>query len=355
MSIFTRTFLVLLRLAIGWHLLVEGFDKVHSHYIGATETSKPWSSETYLRNASGPLAPYFRQIPGDLDAELISRMSQKREPPVNGAVAVWDTHMPAAVLADWDAYFSHFMHHFQLSDAQIAKARTIFDEQRRLTAAWFSTEKKAVKKAFPTGVADVPMTVDERLKEYQDKLAIIRDAEDRLLPAFGKDVMKQKLPGLKIELTRIRNELIQDVDDQTKRMKTELAKVLTPEQRKRPALDDPPRPKPWMQTTADYCTMFGLLIAGSCLLLGLFTRTACWAGVALLILFYSASPALPWLPENPRSEGHYIFVNKNVIEALALMALGTLPSGRWFGLDGLIHTFIGARRRVESEKQLANA
>src|SRR5262249_21213987 len=52
----TRYFLVLLRLAIGWHFLIEGLDKLNS----AT-----WSSEAYLREASGPLAPVFRELAGD--------------------------------------------------------------------------------------------------------------------------------------------------------------------------------------------------------------------------------------------------------------------------------------------------
>ena len=41
-------FLVLLRLAIGWHFLVEGYEKVVSVATGPTEsvagTSRPWTS-----------------------------------------------------------------------------------------------------------------------------------------------------------------------------------------------------------------------------------------------------------------------------------------------------------------------
>jgi hypothetical protein len=58
-----------------------------------------------------------------------------------------------------------------------------------------------------------------------------------------------------------------------------------------------------------------------------------------------ASPALPWVPENLRAEGHYLWVNKNIIEMLALLALMTLPTGRWLGLDGLIYVLMPWRWR----------
>src|SRR5262249_51425610 len=88
---------------------------------------------------------------------------------------------------------------------------------------------------------------------------------------------------------------------------------------------------------ADAITRYGLAAVGVCLLLGLFTRTACMGGLCFLILFYMAMPALPWLPENPRAEGHYLFINKNIIMMLALLALATTRSGRWAGIDGLLY------------------
>ena len=53
----TMFFLILLRLAIGWHFFFEGYHKIHSDEIGPTETSKPFSSEMYFREATGPLGP----------------------------------------------------------------------------------------------------------------------------------------------------------------------------------------------------------------------------------------------------------------------------------------------------------
>ena len=68
-------------------------------------------------------------------------------------------------------------------------------------------------------------------------------------------------------------------------------------------------------------------------MLGLFTRTNCLLGAAFLLLTYLAVPPFPWLPTPPNTEGFYFFVNKNLIEMVALLALATTPSGRWFGVD----------------------
>jgi uncharacterized membrane protein YphA (DoxX/SURF4 family) len=98
----------------------------------------------------------------------------------------------------------------------------------------------------------------------------------------------------------------------------------------------------------DITTKWGLTIIGACLLMGLFTRTACVAGAGLLLLFFLAMPPLPWLPELPRAEGHYLYINKNIIEMVALLALATTRSGRWLGLDGLLQ-FFSLRRWLKTE------
>jgi hypothetical protein len=53
------------------------------------------------------------------------------------------------------------------------------------------------------------------------------------------------------------------------------------------------------------------------------------------MLYLTAAP-FPWLPEPSRVEGHYYFVNKNLVEMLALLVLASTPSGCWVGLDGLV-------------------
>jgi hypothetical protein len=59
-------------------------------------------------------------------------------------------------------------------------------------------------------------------------------------------------------------------------------------------------------------------------------------------------PPFPGLPDNPKAEGHYLFINKNIIEMLALLALATTTSGRWVGLDGLVRAVnpFGRKKRI---------
>jgi len=80
--------------------------------------------------------------------------------------------------------------------------------------------------------------------------------------------------------------------------------------------------------------MWGLLILGTLLLLGLCTRPAALAGAVMLMSFYLVVPPWPGVPQPPGPE-HSFIVNKNLIEVLALVAIAALPTGSWFGLDGL--------------------
>ena len=64
---------------------------------------------------------------------------------------------------------------------------------------------------------------------------------------------------------------------------------------------------------------------------GLFTRLACLLGAGFLVMTYLTHPPFPWYPLPPNTEGNPLFINKNVIECLALLVLATFPTGRWLG------------------------
>jgi len=101
------------------------------------------------------------------------------------------------------------------------------------------------------------------------------------------------------------------------------------------ALPVEPSPTWWI----DWANMLGLAAVGLCLMLGLLTRLAALGGVGLLTLYYLCMPPLPGLPDNPMAEGHYLIVNKNLIEAIALLVIASSRVGRWCGLDA----FLGRR------------
>ena len=86
----------------------------------------------------------------------------------------------------------------------------------------------------------------------------------------------------------------------------------------------------------DRVTMWFLVVSGGCLLAGLFTRVACVSAAGFLIMTYLTHPPFPWYVAPPGTEGNPLFVNKNAIECLALLALACMPTGRWMGLDALV-------------------
>ena len=85
---------------------------------------------------------------------------------------------------------------------------------------------------------------------------------------------------------------------------------------------------PWL----DLLVAWSLLLIGLGLMLGLFTQLACAGALALLALFY-----LSWLPTRgvyePGTEGNYLLVNKNLVEAAAVFVVLAFRTGRIAGLD----------------------
>jgi thiosulfate dehydrogenase [quinone] large subunit len=88
---------------------------------------------------------------------------------------------------------------------------------------------------------------------------------------------------------------------------------------------------PWL----DLLMAWGLLLVGLGLMLGLLTQLACAGALVLLALFY-----LSWLPTRgvyePGTEGNYLLVNKNLVEAAAVAVVLAFRTGRIAGLDLLL-------------------
>ena len=110
-----------------------------------------------------------------------------------------------------------------------------------------------------------------------------------------------------------------------------------------------PVPKPWnSQRITDWLTIAGLACLGLLLIVGLFTRFSALMGAIMLFSFYMAMPPLPGLPEAPGPE-HSLVVNKNLIEVAALLAIATMPSGYWFGLDKLVYNVFAGKKSKKAK------
>ena len=101
----------------------------------------------------------------------------------------------------------------------------------------------------------------------------------------------------------------------------------------------------WLPTI-DHIVAIGLVLVGLSLVLGLFTQAGCVGALALLAMFYLAQIPTRGL-HDPGSEGAYLFVNKNLVEAAAVFAVFAFRTGRIAGLDRLRRGPAPVRPRVE--------
>jgi len=97
---------------------------------------------------------------------------------------------------------------------------------------------------------------------------------------------------------------------------------------------------------ADLITMWGLTIVGVLLILGLFTRLASLGGIGFILLFYLCNPPFVGYFYSIPSEGSYLIVNKNLVELGALVVILVTGTGRFAGLDGLVHAWLGRKPRL---------
>jgi uncharacterized membrane protein YphA (DoxX/SURF4 family) len=383
MNAWTKFFLILLRIAIGWHLLFAGLAKFAPDYRG---------SEGYLQEATGPVAPYFHGMIGDkvADRYAVLPVAEGNDP----ASVSHAKRCPVALAREWDSYCNEFIAHYHLdeevhdtySPANFAASTTGLlaaenggilvvaglDQPRILraglpdggdksklqkdycdktvenfkaaTVVWMLYGSKPQRFTSPWGPpVEAERTPEQRVRDYVAQRERIRKAQAGELAfglntLFGADKTKDLLAE-KGEVSRTRADLARELDTRTSRLKEALRDVLTPEQAQKYG----PMPEPVKATgvTAmsrlewiDFMVRWGLVLSGAGLILGLFTRSSCVLGAALLLSFYLAAMPLPGVLEAVRVEG-YPYVNKNIVEMLALLTLATTASGRWAGLDAL--------------------
>jgi thiosulfate dehydrogenase [quinone] large subunit len=92
----------------------------------------------------------------------------------------------------------------------------------------------------------------------------------------------------------------------------------------------------------NFLNEWGLILIGISLILGCLTRLGCIGGILLLLLYYLSHPPFIGSEElfmMPR-EGSYLWVDRNLIEIVALAVLYVFPTSKVFGLDGYILSFL---------------
>ncbi len=314
-------FLVLLRIAIGWHLLSEGMHKIMSTPEGKTHLSRYWkrtqgptfTSEGYQRNASGPFAENFRRMIPDINSRDALDFAKLKD--------------------DWSTEMHRVGNHFAFDSDQQSAASKELTAREKVAAVWFDDPENR-----------------EKIRKYLDELdSIARESARPGLMAFEVERNDDRRKSVEKD----RRALVAPVDSWTKSLRDSWVGLAT-EAQKKEAGEYGAALSEWSEVKkADYATMYGLTICGLCLMLGLFTPVAALGASTFLMLFYISMPPWPGLPEPANAEGHYVYVNKNLIEFIACLALAATPSGLWLGVDALLFGWIDrgrARRALAREE-----
>ena len=420
-------FLLALRLAIGWHFLFEGMNKIQSHIVGVTETSKPFSSAPYFELGEGPVAEYMRgKYLDDPEAKLYDLVRPVGDPktvgdllgadfeatlkaefakpgaaanlahayatsvtggdfaadaaksvlamPLNGVGTRFLTDVPLGELRAkieakileatpalarqrFDALvpsvqakadeFRGAKVRDELLVGKLDKAKAEFDEKaakvvenyRLNHARWAAgLDTKDAKKKYVNG--DVAQTVPARLADYENRKRDFAELKSRKSVDLGRSTLFAKLTAAKADITTVRADLVKDGESFLTDAKADLVKLagLDPK-------DAPVEPTPKSKILyLDYLTMTTLTVAGACLIVGLGTRFAALACAGFLILTYLTHPPFPWIANPPGTEGNPVFINKNMVETIALLVIASVPSGSWLGIDGLIARVVFGKR-----------
>lgn len=302
---FGALFLVLLRIAIGWHFCNEGLEKLNSY-----GTNKPFSAEPYLRASTGPLTPYFRGLVPDVDSK--------------------NKLTPEALKAEWREDTKRIADHFNFDQAQLEK---LDEEVNKATTAaddWFRGTENA-----------------EKVKKYFHDLKAIEDSE------ANKDALsyeKERVLVARKTLETDRKALVGTIYGWTTNLREAVIKIATKEQLEGFGAYTP------VKTQLDMINIFtayALTIIGGCLMLGFLTPVAALGAAGYLAMFYFSMPPWPGLPEAPIAEGHYFIVNKNLVEMFACLALAATPSGLWVGLDAMLFGPYARRAALRREQREA--
>jgi uncharacterized membrane protein YphA (DoxX/SURF4 family) len=103
---------------------------------------------------------------------------------------------------------------------------------------------------------------------------------------------------------------------------------------------------PGVIALVDAINIGGQIVVGLLLITGTLTRAASLAAIALLLLYYLANPPLVGLGLAVPADGHYLVVDRNLIELLALALLAALPA---MFLPGVDRWFLWRRRAAIAE------
>ena len=91
-----------------------------------------------------------------------------------------------------------------------------------------------------------------------------------------------------------------------------------------------------LMTVIDLLNEWALLLVGLGLILGLLYRLSSIGGMALLLMYTLSHPSFIGANYMMPFEGSYLWIDKNLIELVALGVLCVFPTSQLFGLDRIL-------------------
>ncbi|HOP78329.1 MAG TPA: DoxX family protein [Thermogutta sp.] len=307
--------MVLLRITIGWHFLYEGVWKIANR--------DTFSAEPFLTQAKGPFAPIFFAMVPDLDGKARLQVVKDKD----GRVRVVSPPYEIA----WERACDDFIRYYNMDDKQSKAARETCER-------------------FVTGLQNYLAENQEAILGYLASLKRFEE-EEKASPNNGAHFQRERLWERQQKLRAEVAGWLRQIDAMGEAYQRALWDLLTEEQKAKGMLKVPlcetqrlPVRIPWIATRSELLNVvvtYSLTAIGLCLILGFFTRLANLGGA--LFLAFVVMTQWPWptvVPKTPEIVGHALFVDKNFVEMMAMLALAALPVGRWAGLDYFLYHYV---------------
>lgn len=282
---------MLLRVTVGWHILYEGLHKLHQD---------EFSAEGFLSQASGPFQSFFQYRVID-DFEGRKRLSK-----------------------DWnfqrmDRYHDLFVNQFDLDPTKRALADRILATRKANIAAYLDNPDNAKL------IRDNQTAWDALNAKKQAQ------AEGKLGAPFEEQRLWEATQKLRGDV----RPAISWVKGQHTGLEQELGGLLPADAPSHVASESLVR----QLSNPDKLVTYACIAIGFCLIVGLFARPAALGGALFLAMIVASR--LEWSgyynPPTHPAQGNSLFITKEFIEMMACFVLAAVPSGRWGGLDFILH------------------
>jgi len=243
----------------------------------------------FLQASAGPLRPAFRALVRDIDG--LDRLTT------------------ASAQAAIDRRAEQIARHYGFTGEQRARLAQVSDR---------------VKSGFASTWRDP--AIQARLADYRSLRTRVNGLTDG-----GPPFQRERLAEDRKKLDQVAGDLLAIANEPGDELAVQAHSIVSVGQMAAGPVPRAHAPADWI----DFVMKWGLTAIGSLLLLGLFTPYAAIAAALQLTMFYLASPPWPGLPAATLG-GHYLYVDRNLIELIAAGAIAATGSGRWAGLDAYL-------------------